>query len=594
MRNYIFLARFVFVCAVIFPPLEGSGAILVEQGNKLNELAPECKVDQYAQRGLFDKNSDLANSINILVTWFEGQGQNAEQLGAEVASNLAKRLAGYVHEPQFQSNLDALSILRRIKVRYIPCKITGGHEHARHMGKAMGADLVFWGQAICHKKEDCHLAVINVPSTKVLNTGRITTGSNSPVTIQGPVIAVSGRPEPEQKAAFSTSLTVVRWERLEADQRASVPITLEGQQIQNLDFPRIAAAEPLVLFEFALGAYAFLTGRYKLASDKFTESGKMVSARFVDIGPLYEIIGISHIYARNEKSGISALSNALRSCYAKSEIEAPLCQLKGLIIMGWAHAKAGRCEKALEYYSMAHSVNQQLSHLSSMEPESTQAKILNNIGYAYMCLGNNEKALASLGQAEESLQSRESRDSMIRASILGNIGYLLLKGGRYNESKDVLVNALRIMDRQTNGSDGLFADPALCSAVSLRGWIRDENGVREVGDAKMRDAGGGLPVHMNLTEALVKLGHYVDAQVVLGWALSISLRMGDLEAECSIRRTYERVSKALSTSGDSVYRQVTLPISERRMYSLQYFLDNVKQLSRRCASRPTQIGESQR
>lgn len=544
-------ARYLLFSVVLCVVMENQSAALIDSSE---QTAMECRPEHIRGKDLFPEDSD-GRFINVLVTRFSGQDDAAAQLGAEVAIGLARGLDNFVHSTEFRAKPDETSIIKLIRVRYVPCFIAGEHDSARRLGKSWGADLVFWGQAVCPatSQENCHMAPLSVRGGTIINNGVISTiGQKSPIYIGSPIITIRHPRVAESRGAIKTSLTVVQWHKLETVQQDSVAIKIDPKSIQNLDFPSIASAEPLKLFGFMIGVYSFLSSRYSFASDKFLEAEGAIFARVVELQPLYEIMGVSHMYAGREQHGIRLLTQALQLCYQSSIASTQKCQARSLINLGWAHAKRGRYDRALDHYAKAAELlkNEQEDVTLAPTEDARLGRIRmnsilgNNIGYAYLGIGDIEKSIIAYKKARDEAQESGLQD--VLTSIFANLGYIAMRQENYVEAEKWLTSALSsyqstIEDKgQTFQAEkqrlGLLDNTGFsCRAYDRRAERTIRKRLYGTLNSNLADAGGVVPIYINLASVLLNTKRHNAARLFLGKALALVSRMGDIRAECMVR-----------------------------------------------------------
>ena len=107
--------------------------------------------------------------------------------------------------------------------------------------------------------------------------------------------------------------------------------------------------------------------------------------------------------------------------------------------IGVAYSRLGRYEQALEYLQQALAIHRKLGIFGN---ENTQATTLNNIGTAYLGLGLYEQALESFQEALTIQRARRNRPA--EGTTLNNIGVAYLGLGQYEQSLESYQQALTI------------------------------------------------------------------------------------------------------------------------------------------------------
>lgn len=110
--------------------------------------------------------------------------------------------------------------------------------------------------------------------------------------------------------------------------------------------------------------------------------------------------------------------------------------------LGQIYHHQGQYDKALDYFSQAHSINK---HISRTENDET-ASIYNCFGVLYNSLGDYKQSLEYYRKALDILkQIKNDEDDMI-ASIYANIGSSLMQIGDFNNALKYYQNALSITE----------------------------------------------------------------------------------------------------------------------------------------------------
>ena len=351
-----------------------------------------------------------AGGLRVVVARFVGQDAPSEKMGAELAYTLSQELPEYTRK-SLRDDAQAAGLRGdEMQVQYVPC-LMSSHSQARQVGKAWGADLLFWGQASCSSRDplNCKLSPV------------VEKGAQVTVQVKGDVRADKGNVRigindnrhvtvvaPPPSGLFKTSVTLVRWRGLQC--RSDQSVRVDPAAATDLDFPRLASERPLALFRWAVGVYAFYSQKYALAAARFEESEDELYAGVEDRSGLYRVIGTSYMYAGIPQRGIQALEQARASCTGSDA----RCQGAALVNLGWAEARLGNKPKALSYFDQALQLKKQGGDRSG------EATTLNNIGLVYSALGDKPKALSYFDQALQ--LKKQVGDRSGEASTLNNIG----------------------------------------------------------------------------------------------------------------------------------------------------------------------------
>ena len=510
-------------------------------------IKENCSDVQMERRDLFEREVEQKAPLRIIVTKFTGLDEQSEALGNEIAAELRTAVEEYVRQQATWSGFNS----NAIKVRHVPCSITAGHEEARSLGMRWGADLVFWGQASCPIKNprSCKLSPILINSGKTINYGNITTGDNSPVEIGRTIVNVKHDDGPPEVGAFRTSLTVVNWRRMEVNQKNSVSVQLDPKSIQDLDFPRIAAAQPLALFRFVVAMYLFNEKKFLRAAEIFANIQEEIFAGSENQEAIYFLIGTSFLYAGKSKAGLSALKSALRACENASPDRTLGCRAQCLTNLGWAYAKLGSYKDALLYYEQALSITEHL------DKKSIQATVLNNMGYAYQSLKKLDLALRSYQSALALAHDMQNLEG--KAYILSNIGSILATQGRLGEALTVLTEARSIyrgIKKHTIAID-YFSNYCQSGIETVEEANRKHRGLlhyaaekRFQGVLSTGEISGHLAININLGDVAYALGRFHIAQGAYFDASADAEAVGDVEIQCKI---LERLRIIRGSSGPS-------------------------------------------
>lgn len=526
-----------------------------------NQRFGTCSPDLISNDSLFDSSVSETKKLKVLVTRFAGQDIRSESLGAEVASNLAHGLAEYVREVPFteQGGHGIAALADGIQIRYIPCIIAGGHDGARKIGRLWGADLVFWGQASCPilNPKECHLAPIIINSGSVTNKGNITTLNHSPVQIGTTNVVINPAADRKDEGAFKTSLTVVRWRRMETSQKVSVSVKLDAKTIQDLDFPMIAAAQPMDLFQFFVGAYGFINKKYLFAAKQFKSVISNINIPDSDRTQIYSLIGVSYLYTGNLSEGFSALQLATQSCPQDMAINSLRCRAGAITNLGWAFARTAKYAQALSLYQNALQLHRKTNDIDG------QITTLNNIGFAYQGLNQIDLALSSYESALSLIP--EDRNLERSAALKNNIASVLIKQNRNKDAIELLDEASRYYAHAALLGGVLSESSSLraCSVTIKRSPKFTRTLAIKPGDldpAKIQtfDVDGILAVRMNLAEAYYNLGRIVDAYAEFEQARIIATEIGDKIAECVNLERMKRIFDASVQDHDLIFSLNTM------------------------------------
>jgi len=328
-----------------------------------------------------------SNGLKILVTRFFGKNTTSDSFGEDVAATLATELPEYIRRELGNDALGAVLSTETLRVGYKACYFLS-HTEAREIGKAWGADLVFWGQATCNAEErqHCQLSPIVSPGAhiEVKNHGGINASNvRIGVDIKDQRVIIQQAPS----GVFKTSMTVVKWRGLET--RSTKGVHIDPIAVQDLDFPVIASDRPLALFRFVVGMYAYFDQRYRIAAAYFKDTQAELFTGIDRRSEVYMLIGDSFMQAGDPKEGLAALHQALDAC----PIGDNRCNAAALRNLGWATDHIGDKKQALVYLEKALSLSRTIGDVSS------EAKTLNSIGKVYLSLGEIMQALIYIEMA---------------------------------------------------------------------------------------------------------------------------------------------------------------------------------------------------
>lgn len=441
-RSTTLRAAVIAVILVMQGGAEGSrrAALVPIQGHPkpptvLGRCEPEMVHELFPARS--PAGAEPRPELRVLITRFAGSDARSQAFGVQVGKSLRGLLNDHarLRLNAVQSELPASAV----RVELVLCEL-GDHEHARAIGEAGGADIVLWGQAFCngctprqiqHVQIDIHAEGANSNNTLSQSPNAVMTNN---VHVVKPQITVTP-PLRTTEGSFATSLTLVRWQGLDAGTGRLVEFK-RLDKVASLSLPQMGSGGPELLLNVALGIYASRAGQHGLATEFFQSASKDVPAGVEGVHRLHRMIGTSYLITGHQRHGLDALKAALRACPTYDLG----CRQVGLTELGWAEFRFGSKSEALDFFE------QSLSLALRRSDRLSEATAINNLGLVYAARGEQAKALSYY---ERALSLRQTAgDVSGEAGTLNNFGLICAARGEQAKALSYYERALLLSKKE--------------------------------------------------------------------------------------------------------------------------------------------------
>lgn len=277
--------------------------------------------------------------LRVLVARFTSEDESLRAEGADVARRVRLDLDSHIRR-----SLDLKSsglLTADLRVHEVPCLITT-HDHARRIGRAASAQVIFWGHVYggAHTKgptQQIHVSVGKNSSPVVTNSSRVKIVNKPNINVLPPAPADT----------FQTSMTVVRWQGLYADDERETPVHGKARPLSQ-GSEEMETRNVKSLFDCVLGVFALRVDRHKLAVE-FLDACLHAAAGTPGLPTLYRMAGQSLVIAGQPEKGMEILQEAHRLCQRSGA----KCQDETLYRLGWAKEHHNQTSGAHEDYQAA-------------------------------------------------------------------------------------------------------------------------------------------------------------------------------------------------------------------------------------------------
>lgn len=388
-------------------------------------------------------------AFKVLILQFAGIGSNAEEFGLKLGRRMQMALERYKHDQAHtQAWLDSGLSASTFQVAFARCPIST-HQQARQLGSILRADLVLWGQVALETPPKISIEVhdstkAGAKSTppflpKIANHVRVNNNGPGPTIVGNNThvgqyfqdIHIAGIPN-AVTGTLTPAITAVN-SSLEIEAKTGIKLS-DCQEIHQMDFPKLATEEPLVILHLMLGFYANQNGRFQLATYYFDQAKGDENA-FLDANS-YSVLGRAYIRAGVPQRGMNLLRKATQSFPSGS-----ICESVALGHVAWGYYRTGQRKEALMIYG------RMLENAKRAGDLTEEAHMLNNVGSVLLDTGKISDALQHFERSLSIIKkSKEgNRDRYWHSSVLYNTGRAYDELGEENRAFDFYKQALDIL-----------------------------------------------------------------------------------------------------------------------------------------------------
>lgn len=504
-----------------------SALVLSDRPSAFANLTPgsQQRCADIALSDVFQQPASI-NRLRVLITNYSSISNTRTHGGSNFPDQLARALPAYAQK-QLKMPSSGLT-MANLDIQRINCQISDPGQ-ALSIGQKTHADLVFWGQESPSKGR-------HIKTTKKAQRVKTTEQDNHEIKVESVFkdspngkstvnINLATLPPGLQNEANDYYSNITITSHVGLSKISSTEVTFEEpQELVGLNLPHLVSRDIKLLFDFALGIFAFHTERYSLVISLMEGYASSIPAGTERRYELMQLLGRSHMLAGDLQRSESILKDALKSCPPAD----------------WA------CQGIQKTY----------------------------LGWALIFLGKPSEARSELEDAVQYLKAAPADERGVGAA-LHNLGLLELKGQNYSVAQSYFSQALEFRSKANDEFGRMMTRNNLSlTKQALQDLDGAQSDLKEVNAyfRKIRSLYGIGRSANNLGLLYLKRGIHEPALRQFNAAIEASTQSGD---RWVLAKAHYNLGRLWSTMGKTSKALETLEEAARIQQELRDHLDLV-------------------